>query len=73
MKTTTQRIYADDMEWVQKCMMKLNIKSFAKFIRRLKKEVKLQLQREFYSSLPQVVNGKIKPLKNKKIKKMYTK
>lgn len=69
MKTTTQRVYKEDMETIKRWIKITGCKTFAAFINRLKKEVKVGNRREFYKTLPQVFNGKLKPLSHCKIDK----
>lgn len=69
MNTTTQRVYNKNMPTIRKWMKLTNCKTFAKFIERLEMEVKNGNRKEFYKTLPQVFNGKVKPLSHCKIDK----
>ena len=70
MKTTTVRIYPEELFWIQKAMRILGIKSVAGFLKEWHDKVLLGQQKEWYNKLPQA--GEKKPLKGKCIPKTGT-
>ena len=71
MKTTTIKIYSDNLPWWRACCKAKKLTS-EKMFAAFRDAVKNKKQNAFYLTLPQISNY-IKPLSGKRIEKKYTK